>query len=669
MSALADQVPPREDTRAKVKAQDLNTPRTFPHYASLAEWEAHRATIKRQILVSNGLYPMPKKTPLKAKVTDKVVRDGYTIEKVAIQTYPGFYLAGNLYRPIGKPGAEHIKHPAVLVTHGHWEVGRMANEERGSISARAITFARMGIVAFTYDMVGYNDTHQIPHTFASDRDHWVWGVSVMGLQTWNSIRALDFISALPEVDTHRLAITGESGGGTQTMMLGAVDDRLAVVGPCVMVSHSMQGGCICENAPGLRVDFSNMEVAALAAPKPQIMVAATGDWTATTMNIEGPGVESIYKLYGKTDNLKYVIFPFEHNINKTSRNAVYQAFGKWLLNMPAADSYSEPPYQMEKVEDLRVFPDATGLPKGAVTDVQLTSTIKNVAIDALNAAKPTDQVGLSAFKQKYSPLYLQTLKLDTTSVINAREEGGHESGGITSKPLTIGRADKGDSISALLFTPSTGKPKAALVLASPAGISGYTNTDGKTPSELVSGLVKAGNAVLLLDVFLTGSRANQELEAARVKPFRAYFDTYNLTNMQERVQDVATVVAYLRSNLSCKVAVAGSGAASLWAVLAAPIADGVAADCSGYDLDADATYTSDDTYVPCLRRAGDVKTALTLAASHPAIIAGVPADTIAGGWIQDVYQATGADTPLSSDASSLGALSGLLSRISTSPRK
>jgi hypothetical protein len=217
--------------------------------------------------------------------------------------------------------------------------------------------------------------------------------------------------------------------------------------------------------------------------------------------------------------------------------------------------------------------------------------------------------------------------------------------------------------------PSNGKPKAALVLTSTTGIAGYTTADGKTPIQLVKDLVNAGNAVLLLDIFLTGSRANHELQAARVRPFRAYFDSYNLTNMQERLQDIATVITYLRGNLGCKVAVAGSGEAGLWAALAAPLADGVSADCSGLDIDSDATYVAEDTYVPCLRRAGDVKTALTLAASNPAIIGGVSEDSSVGSWIKEVYEAIGTEAPLNSDVSSLAALTGLLSRISTSTRK
>src|SRR5580765_6272222 len=190
------------------------------------------------------------------------------------------------------------------------------------------------MVAFSWDMVGYNDMMQLgPHRqIATNRVNQLWNISLMGLQTWNSIRAVDFLESLPDVDKKRLACTGESGGGTQTFMLGSVDSRLAAQAPIVMVSHSMQGGCLCENAPGLRVDYSNMEIAAVPAPRPQKLVAATGDWTRATLTVEGPALRKIYDLFGASDRISYEIFNYNHNYNKTSREAVYRWFGKWLLH-------------------------------------------------------------------------------------------------------------------------------------------------------------------------------------------------------------------------------------------------------------------------------------------------------------------------------------------------
>ena len=324
----------------------LNTPRKFPPIDSRGEWQSCAQDIREQILVSCGLRPMPEKVPLDAKVFGKIERDGYSVEKVYFKTYPGFYLAGNLYRPLGKGSGPF---PAILNPHGHWDKGRLADEEAGSIPARCISFARQGMIAFSYDMVGYNDTRfagdeNTHRKYGTSRTDQLWSINAMGLQLWNSIRALDFLESLPEVDRKRLACTGESGGGTQTFVLGAVDDRLAAQVPVVMVSHSMQGGCNCENAPGLRVKYSNMEIAAAAAPRPQLVVGATGDWTKTTMEIEGPAIAGIYKLLNEEDRFKYARFDFGHNYNKTTREAVYDWLGNRLLENPDPASLKERPY-------------------------------------------------------------------------------------------------------------------------------------------------------------------------------------------------------------------------------------------------------------------------------------------------------------------------------------
>ena len=347
--------------------RDLNTPREFPTVASREEWQTRAKEIREQVLVSCGLWPMPEKTPLQAQVFGKIEREGYSVEKVYLQPLPGFYLAGNLYRPLGRGRGPF---PAILNPHGHWKEGRLTDTKDGSVAARCISFARQGMIAFSYDMVGYNDTFfpdqgDVPadkhyvrhHRFATNQADLLWNVSLMGLQTWDSIRALDFLVSLPDVDRKRLACTGESGGGTQTFMLGAVEDRLAVQAPIVMVSHTMQGGCACENAPGLRVEYSNMEIAAAAAPRPQILVAASGDWTKDTLTVEGPAIERIYQLLDAPDKLRYVRFDFGHNYNQTSREAVYDWFGKWLLKQPNPASLKEAPYQKEPDADLRVFPE------------------------------------------------------------------------------------------------------------------------------------------------------------------------------------------------------------------------------------------------------------------------------------------------------------------------
>lgn len=638
--------------------KNVDTPRTFPIIAGRAEWEKRRASLRLQAQVSCGLYPLFERTPLEPHVFDRVERDGYTVEKVAIQTHPGFYLAGNLYRPFGPKTAQNhgatqgARYPGILVAHGHFEQGRMVDEERGCIAARAITFARMGCVAFSYDMVGFNDTRQLGShygvPYAADRAHWLWGVNLMGLQTWNSLRALDFLAALPDVDTARLAITGESGGGTQTMMLAAIDDRLAATGPCVMVSHSMQGGCLCENAPGLRIEYSNMEIAASAAPKPQVMVGATGDWTKTMLTIEGPAVKRVYRLYGAEDHLRYDLFDFGHNINRTSRNAVYQFFGKMLLRDPNSDAYSEPPYKMEPVADLRVFPDSAPLPANAKTPEQLTEYLKNLGTAQFQKAMPTDADSLDAFKKRYRPLWEHTLVL-------ALPEAGHidrltdmrvRRDDLDLQSVTLPRPEGGPPVPVQILRPVGSRPlDQVVILISPKGSAAFS----PQTSALVRSLLKHGVTVALPELFLQPGRYDAASAAARtaaMDTFKNYFTTYNRTDLQERVQELALVADYLRKHVRKRVTLYGAGQAGLWAMLAAPLVDRVAADCDQVDLASDEPFLTDALFLPGFRRMGDFRTALTLAAPHPLLLHNTAGRFTSEGWLQSVYAAVGAQGSL-----------------------
>src|SRR5438067_1396640 len=228
---------------------DSRTHYKMPVFSSREAWLERAAFLRKQILASAGLLPMPEKRPLNAQVFDKLERDGYTVEKVLLETMPGFYLGGNLYRPRGRQGP----FPGVVSPHGHWAYGRLENTAIVSVPGRAINLAKQGFVVFTYDMVGQNDTDQIPHHWSEAR-HDLWNIGPMGIQLWDSIRAVDFVSSLPDVDPNRIAATGASGGGTQTFFLMAVDERIKVAAPVNMISARMQGG-VCENAANLRAGW------------------------------------------------------------------------------------------------------------------------------------------------------------------------------------------------------------------------------------------------------------------------------------------------------------------------------------------------------------------------------------------------------------------------------
>jgi hypothetical protein len=166
-------------------------------------------------------------------------------------------------------------------------------------------------------------------------------------------------------------VTGESGGGTQTFLLGAVDDRVAVAAPVNMISLHMQGGCLCENLPGLRLDLTNVEIAAAIAPRPLLMISATGDWTNETLEVEYPAMRRIYGLLDAEAGVRAVRMNAEHNYNKDSREAMYAWMARWVQQAPDAPSRAEKDFTPDKVTDLLVF-YGRPLPDTAVTADLLT---------------------------------------------------------------------------------------------------------------------------------------------------------------------------------------------------------------------------------------------------------------------------------------------------------
>ncbi len=236
--------------------------------------------------------------------------------------------------------------------------------------ARAINLARQGYVVFAYDMVGYDDTIQTPHDFGDTPEEQIWAFGPLGLQLWNSIRAIDFLESLPGVNTHQIGVTGASGGATQTMMVQAVDNRIAFSAPANMVSFIMQGGGLCENAPNLRLDTNNVEIASMMAPRPMLMTAATGDWTRNMQREEYPAVRAIYDLYGKGANVESLLQDAPHNYNQPNREAMYAFFGKHVLGESDAAKFKERSIRVEKLQDMLVLENRK-LPDNAISFRQL----------------------------------------------------------------------------------------------------------------------------------------------------------------------------------------------------------------------------------------------------------------------------------------------------------
>ena len=311
------------------------TPRSF---ATREEWEAYAGWLRCRMEVCLGLAPSPPRSPLHADVSDAWQGAGVRCQKVAFESLPGFYVTGNLYRP-AKDGDPRSR-PAIVCPHGHWEDGRLHDRDaRGSVVARCLRLAKLGAIVFSHDMIGYNDSCQLVHRRVPADPH--FGLSTMALQTWNSIRAVDFLVGLPEVDPMRIGVTGASGGGTQTFVLAAVDPRIAAAAPICMISYHMQGGCVCENAPLLRLAATSVDIARLFAPRPMFMGSCTGDWTKNTPEVELPAIRGIYDLYGAGARLHHHRVDAPHNYNLELREHVYGFFGHALFGADSAAPVTE----------------------------------------------------------------------------------------------------------------------------------------------------------------------------------------------------------------------------------------------------------------------------------------------------------------------------------------
>ncbi len=303
-------------------------------YNSLSDWRKRREKMVKKLKIGLGIYPKAPKTPLNKEIFDEIALDGFSIFKVRFEPLPGFFASGNLFVPKGAG-----PHPAILCPHGHWEAGRMVSNEENDVMLRCANFALMGYVVFAIDMIGYEDSWQLPHRFSVTAEDEAWSFGPMQLQTITSIRALDLLFELDYVDKEKIGCTGASGGATQSFILCAVDERVKVAAFASMVSFTMQGGCVCENAPSLRVDMNNPEIAAIFAPNPLLLTGSTTDWTVHLPNNEYPYLKRMYSLYGAEDCVDYIYVDAEHNYNKEQRHAAYNFFAKHLK--ANVDSWSE----------------------------------------------------------------------------------------------------------------------------------------------------------------------------------------------------------------------------------------------------------------------------------------------------------------------------------------
>jgi dienelactone hydrolase len=620
--------------------RDLDGHFPFTPSPSKEAWSARAEVLRRQVRVSLGLWPWPTRTPLNAVVHGEVAREGYTVERVFFESVPGHFVTGSLYRPAGRSG----KLPAVLSPHGHWPGGRfqdIAEPERRKqlasgaerfdtaarhiLQARAVQLARMGAVVFLYDMIGYADSVQIAQAIAhSPRGRERKGPdeglffsvgselrqqSILGLQMWNAVRALDFLTSLPDVDPRRIAVTGASGGGTQTFLLGAIDDRPAVAFPAVMVSARMQGGCTCENATYLRIGTGNVELAALFAPKPLGMTAAD-DWTRTMPTDGFPQLQAHYDLFGAKDKVQ--LFPFlqfGHNYNHVSRAAMYGFLSRHL-----GLGFDEPVLESEFVplsrEESTVWTAAHPAPAGGEAHERAVTTWWQADTDR-QLAVPRDAATLEAWRGVVGGA--------AKAMVTASSSAG------AVPPLRDSRMPV---------------PRAVAVIA--------TSGVGASPSrerldDVTEALRKAGVEVELVDTSGSGFPRTNLLVTNRSAA--AYTFGYNPPLIGQRAWLLVTKlrIAHRVGKRIPVTLVALDGPSAAWAALAAASApelvDRAAFVTDGFRFDS-VTSMEDAAFLPGSVKYGDLPAMLAVLAPKPLWIGGDKREALA--LLSGVYDAAGA---------------------------
>lgn len=563
--------------------KDLDGYFPFTPPKSKEEWEKRAAEVRQRILVSQGLVPMPTRTPLNAVIHGKIDRPEYTIEKVYFESIPGFYVTGNLYRPKNPKG----KVPGVLFAHGHWVDARLAfetdenlrreiahGEERfesggkSRFQAMCVQLARMGCVVWQWDMLGASDanqlTTQLVHGFSKQRPEMNttenWGLyspqaeahlqSIMGLQTWNAERSLDFLLSLPEVDSERIAMTGASGGGTQTMILSAIDPRIKLSFPAVMVSTAMQGGCTCENASLLRINTGNVEFAALFAPKPQGMTCAN-DWTKEMSTKGFPQLKQLYELMGAPNEVMLSRGEqFPHNYNAVSRSA----FFTWVnshFKLGEKEPVIEKDYEPLTREQLSVWDAKHPAPKFGDPEFE-KKLLHWITEDAKKQ--------LEAFAQSGNEFRKLAGKAVATVIGRTFENAGEvewkmgepiEHADYAEVTGVLRNNTYNEELPMVVLLPD-GWNRSVVVWLDDAGKSAIRKEDSSLKPE-VRELLKNKSAVVAVDLLFQGEflkdgeAVKQTRKVKNPRESAAYTFCYNDSLFAQRVHDVLTTVKFLRT--------------------------------------------------------------------------------------------------------------------------
>ena len=402
----ADEVPPAKQYQAFMRTQAAALRKNDTSPATAAEWAKQEAALRKQLFTAWGGEACFPTTPCDLVPRQHGValkRDGYTVEKLTIQTRPGVRMTANLYVPDDakkKPAA------AILMVHGHWKGAK----QDPTVQARCIGAAKLGFVVLCVDAFGAGERGVGTalgeyHGDMTAATLLSLGTPLSGLQVYENMRAVDYLQSRPEVDKDRIGITGASGGGNQTMYAGAWDKRFKCVVPVCSVgnyqAYLQTACCMCEVVPGALTFTEEWAVLALVAPRALMVVNATRDGIQFSVSEAKKSLAltaPVFKLLGKPGNLQHAIFESGHDYSKVMRETMYGFMTLHLKGEGKGDPIPEPKFTTEKPEDLRCFPgdtrpkDFMTIPKFAAREAKKLLAAKPVPKTEDEWAKESDRL-------------------------------------------------------------------------------------------------------------------------------------------------------------------------------------------------------------------------------------------------------------------------------------
>ena len=579
---------PPDDARLNVRR---HTNSVFPitTFSSRDEVERRRVELQFNLRMAAGLYPWPEKTPLNPKYEDVGEYDGYSVKKVMFESCPGLWSTGNLYLP--RPMPE--KAPAILNVIGHWTDQRLTRMDTADYPQQIANFARMGFICLVTDMIGMVDSRQLSHEYGRDEKE-LWLSNGLGVQLWNNIRALDLLCSMPEVDADNIGMTGASGGGSQTLFLSLLDERIKAAAPINMISLHMQGGCQCENAEGLRRHTDNTEMCAMIAPRALFLAGSTGDWTKYLETAELPAVLEAYRQYGAENMVEHFYQDAPHQYNDKTRHRVYSFFARHLMGCDP--HWVEQPIEVEDLQALTWF-RGNGRAPGFESDGEYFAYRKAERTAAIAALSDEDKRKMLAWVTGIGETAYKKIAIssDEDNADGIRIERSVLYGG------------NGEKLPFVKLTPANADGGRICLALSADGKDGLDRAE-------IRAMLDDGVTVVSGDLFLTGESGGcvRNIEGSDTE--NRYFTTFNYTTDALRAQDAAMLIR-AAADLGGELTVWADGCAARAAACALALCGVVTAaslESAALALEGDAAYYR-EFFLPGICAAGGLPGCLALA--------------------------------------------------------